>query len=52
MSIDFSLPDDVEAIRLRVRDFIDSEVRPAEEKLYANAPGGEPEREGREDHRD
>jgi acyl-CoA dehydrogenase len=44
MSIDFSLPDDVEAIRLRVRDFIDSEVRPAEEKLYANAPGGEPER--------
>jgi acyl-CoA dehydrogenase len=44
MSIDFSLPDDVEAIRLRVRDFIDAEVRPAEEKLYANAPGGEPER--------
>ena len=44
MSIDFSLPDDVEAIRLRVRDFIDAEVRPAEENLYANAPGGEPER--------
>ena len=42
MSIDFSLPDDVEAIRLRVRDFIDAEVRPAEEKLYANAPGENP----------
>ena len=27
-----------------MRDFIDAEVRHAEEKLYANAPGGEPER--------
>ncbi len=44
MSIDFTLPDDVEAVRLRVREFIDSEVRPAEEKLYANATNGEPER--------
>ena len=44
MAIDFTLPPDVEAIRKRVRDFMDAEVRPAEEKLYANAPDGEPER--------
>ncbi|MGH9015440.1 MAG: acyl-CoA dehydrogenase family protein [Acidimicrobiia bacterium] len=37
MAIDFTLPPDVEAIRKRVRDFMDAEVRPAEEKLYANA---------------
>ena len=44
MGIDFTLPDDVEEIRQRVREFMDSELRPAEEKLYANASGGEPER--------
>jgi acyl-CoA dehydrogenase len=44
MSIDFTLPPDVESIRARVREFMDAEVRPAEEKLQANAPGGEPER--------
>jgi acyl-CoA dehydrogenase len=44
MSIDFTLPADVEAVRLRIREFMDAEVRPAEEKLYANAPGGEPDR--------
>ena len=44
MAIDFTLPPDVEAIRKRVRDFMDAEVRPAEEKLYANAPDGEPDR--------
>ncbi|HEX6313140.1 MAG TPA: acyl-CoA dehydrogenase family protein [Acidimicrobiia bacterium] len=44
MAIDFTLPPDVEAIRKRVRDFMDAEVRPAEEKLYANAPNGEPDR--------
>ena len=44
MSIDFTLPPDVEEIRKRVREFMDAEVRPAEEKLYANAPDGEPER--------
>jgi acyl-CoA dehydrogenase len=37
MSIDFTLPPDVEEIRKRVRAFMDAEVRPAEEKLYANA---------------
>jgi acyl-CoA dehydrogenase len=44
MAIDFTLPPDVEAVRLRVREFMDTEVRPAEEKLYANAPNGEPAR--------
>ena len=44
MAIDFTLPPDVEAVRARVRDFMDSEVRPAEAKLYANASGGEPDR--------
>ncbi|MSO79121.1 MAG: acyl-CoA dehydrogenase [Acidimicrobiia bacterium] len=44
MSIDFTLPPEVEQVRLRVREFMDTEVRPAEEKLYANASGGEPER--------
>jgi acyl-CoA dehydrogenase len=44
MSIDFTLPPDVEAIRARVREFMDAEVRPAEDKLHANAAGGEPDR--------
>jgi acyl-CoA dehydrogenase len=44
MSIDFTLPPEVEAIRQRVRDFMESEVRPAEEKLYADAPDGVPDR--------
>src|ERR671919_61207 len=44
MSIDFTLPPDVEEVRARVREFMDEAVRPAEEKLYANAPDGEPER--------
>ncbi|MGQ0805573.1 MAG: acyl-CoA dehydrogenase family protein [Actinomycetota bacterium] len=44
MAIDFTLPPDVEAIRKRVREFMDAEVRPAEEKLYANATDGEPDR--------
>src|SRR5258708_3656324 len=45
MSIDFTLPPDVEEVRLRVRDFMESEVRPAEEKLFANAAEpGKPER--------
>jgi acyl-CoA dehydrogenase len=44
MSIDFTLPPDVDEIRQRVREFMDTEVRPAEEKLYANAQNGEPER--------
>jgi len=33
MAIDFTLPPDVEQVRRRVREFIDGEVRPAEEKL-------------------
>jgi acyl-CoA dehydrogenase len=36
MAIDFTLPPDVEQIRLKVREFIDTEVRPVEEKLQAN----------------
>src|SRR6266508_4305377 len=44
MSIDFTLPPDVEETRRRVREFMDEAVRPAEEKLYANAPNGEPDR--------
>ena len=44
MSIDFTLPPDVEETRRRVREFMDEVVRPAEEKLYANAPDGEPDR--------
>jgi acyl-CoA dehydrogenase len=44
MSIDFTLPPDVDEVRGRVREFMDEVVRPAEEKLYANAPNGEPDR--------
>jgi alkylation response protein AidB-like acyl-CoA dehydrogenase len=44
MSIDFTLPPDVEETRRRVREFMDEVVRPAEEKVYANAPDGEPDR--------
>jgi acyl-CoA dehydrogenase len=44
MSIDFTLPPDVEQIRQRVRDFMDAEVRPAEEKLAADAADGVPDR--------
>jgi acyl-CoA dehydrogenase len=44
MSIDFTLPPDVETIRQRVREFMDAEVRPAEEKLRADATDGEPDR--------
>ena len=45
MSIDFTLPPDVEHTRLRVREFMDEVVRPAEAKLNADAGvGNEPER--------
>ena len=50
MTVDFTLPPDVEAVRQRVRDFMDSEVRPAEEKLYAERGArraGAPRRRGR-----
>ena len=33
MPIDFQLPPDVEEVRLRVRKFMDAEVRPAEATL-------------------
>ncbi|MBV9410151.1 MAG: acyl-CoA dehydrogenase family protein, partial [Acidimicrobiia bacterium] len=33
MAIDFTLPPDIEDIRRRVREFVEGEVRPAEEKL-------------------
>jgi acyl-CoA dehydrogenase len=39
MAIDFSFPPEVEDVRLRVREFIDTEVRPAEEKLRADQSG-------------
>jgi acyl-CoA dehydrogenase len=45
MSIDFTLPPDVEHTRLQVREFMDEVVRPAEAKLNADAGvGNEPER--------
>src|SRR5438067_3000739 len=34
--IDFTLPPEIEDLRKRVREFIEEEVRPAEEKLAAN----------------
>jgi acyl-CoA dehydrogenase len=37
VAIDFTLPPDIEAIRLKVRSFIDDEVRPVSEKLDENA---------------
>ena len=33
MAIDFTLPPDIEDIRRRVREFVEGEVRPAEQKL-------------------
>jgi acyl-CoA dehydrogenase len=36
MAVDFTLAPDVEELRLRVRTFMDEEVRPAEEKLRQN----------------
>jgi acyl-CoA dehydrogenase len=36
MAIDFTLPPEIEKVRLKVREFIDSEVRPVTEKLEAN----------------
>lgn len=36
MTIDFTLPPEIDEIRLKVRGFIDSEVRPVSEKLEAN----------------
>lgn len=39
MAIDFTLPPDVEDVRRRVRDFMDSVVRPAEEKLVEEKAG-------------
>lgn len=36
MAIDFTLPADVEEVRLKVRSFIDDEVRPVSEKLDSN----------------
>jgi len=49
MAVDFTLPPDIEEVRARIREFMDAEVRPAEEKLFANAAAtsegsGEPER--------
>jgi acyl-CoA dehydrogenase len=35
MPIDFNLPPEVEEVRLRVRKFMDAEVRPVEQKLIA-----------------
>ena len=41
MSIDFTLPPDVDETRQKVREFMQTVVTPGEDKLYA---GGEPER--------
>src|SRR5688500_9340967 len=40
MSIDFSFAPEVEEVRLKVRQFMDSEVRPAEEKARADDDRG------------
>jgi acyl-CoA dehydrogenase len=39
MAIDFTFPPEVEDVRVRMRAFVDDEVRPAEEKLAAQAAG-------------
>jgi acyl-CoA dehydrogenase len=39
MAIDFTFPPQIEEVRLHVREFIDTEVRPAEEKLRADRSG-------------
>jgi acyl-CoA dehydrogenase len=39
MAIDFSFPPEVEEVRLRVRSFMDTEVRPAVEKVEADNGG-------------
>src|SRR3970040_11139 len=36
MPVDFTLPPDVEEVRLRVRKFMDSTVRPEEQRLESN----------------
>src|SRR5438552_2723370 len=36
MPVDFTLPPDVEEVRLRVRKFMDTNVRPEEERLESN----------------
>jgi acyl-CoA dehydrogenase len=36
MAIDFSFPPEIDEIRVKVREFMDTEVRPAEEKVRAN----------------
>ena len=41
MAIDFTFPPEIESVRLRVREFVDGEVRPAEEKLRADRSGDE-----------
>src|SRR5260370_36811420 len=41
MAIDFTFPPEIESVRLRVRQFVDGEVRPAEEKLRADRSGDE-----------
>lgn len=42
MAVDFSLPSDVENVRMAVREFIEGVVVPAEHELFANAPAGSP----------
>ena len=39
MAIDFTFPPEIEEVRARVRAFVDSEVRPGEEKLRADRTG-------------
>ena len=39
MAIDFTFDPDIEDARLRMRAFVDEDVRPTEERLVADAPG-------------
>jgi acyl-CoA dehydrogenase len=39
MAIDFTFPPEIDEVRLRVREFMDTEVRPGEEKLRADSSG-------------
>ena len=41
MAIDFTFPPEIEEVRARVRAFVESEVRPGEEKLRADRTGDE-----------
>lgn len=39
MAIDFTFPPDVEEARVRMREFVDADVRPTEERLASEGSG-------------